>query len=138
MIKYTSRFNFFILHARNLADFFVEDPTEYLVPNETMFAKVVEKKPDDQKVAMSSKLKDVATGNSDHAVQLMETLLQDLDRISKTSPIVAMKVGSVVSARVNEVSDFGIDATTDKYGHQLNFSMFTISSDREIFELSLW
>ena len=130
-LRFYSSIFLFILRARNLADFFVEDPTEYLVPNETMFAKVVEKKPDDQKVAMSSKLKDVATGNSDHAVLLMETLLQDLDRISKTSPIVAMKVGSVVSARVNEVSDFGIDATTSRYGHQLNFSMSTMSSDLE-------
>lgn len=72
-----------LIPTRNLADFFVEDPQEYLVNHETMYAKVVEKGGEDQKVAMSSKLKDVSSNNSDHAVRLMESLLADMKKIAK-------------------------------------------------------
>ena len=72
-----------LVPTRYLADFFVEDPQEYLINHETMFAKIVEKKSEDQKIAMSAKLKDVASDTSEHAVQLMETLLADLDKIAK-------------------------------------------------------
>ena len=77
-----------LIPTRNLADFFVEDPQEYLVNHETLYARVVEKGGGDgaegQKVAMSSKLKDVVNASSDdHPVRMMESLLADMRKIAK-------------------------------------------------------
>ena len=74
-----------LIPTRNLADFFVEDPQEHFVNHETIYAKVVEKGGEDQKVAMSSKLKDVSSNCYDHSALLMGSLLADLQKIAKVS-----------------------------------------------------
>jgi len=97
-----------LIPTRNLADFFVEDPQEYVANHETVFAKIVEKS-GDQKLAMSSKLQDVLNSGANHTVHLMESLLTDMAKIARKSPM-PQKVGTVATGTVVDVSDFGVQA----------------------------
>ena len=94
-----------LIPTRHLADSFIETPQEFAGMRDTLFAKVIDKDEKEQRLTLSSKLKDVTR----HPVRLMETLLEDLKRIQDHSSI-AYKVGDVVQASVVNVTEFGAEA----------------------------
>lgn len=107
-----------LIPTRFLADFFVQDPQEFVQLHQTLFGMVVEKNEAEQKLTMSAKMKDLYTpGNTEQSVFLLDSLLKDIDRVRQhvhnNQQLVSHKVGDVVSGQVKHVTEFGLEADVE-------------------------
>ncbi len=93
-----------LIPLRMLSDTFIDDPTDFAAPHQTLIAKVVEKHSKDQKLTMTSKM---SSTNHDESPRLF-SLFRDMDRVqAKNGP--NYQVGDVVNCKVQEVTEFGLD-----------------------------
>ena len=63
-----------LVPTRLLADFFVENPRDFVQPFQTLFGKVVETDEEKQTITMTSKSRMVMTGDSSGSVQIVSWL----------------------------------------------------------------
>ena len=60
-----------LVPTRHLADFFVENPRDFVQPFQTLFAKVIETNDEKQTVTVTTRRKEVSDGDTSHAVDLV-------------------------------------------------------------------
>jgi translation initiation factor 2 alpha subunit (eIF-2alpha) len=60
-----------LVPTRLLADFFVDNPRDFVQPFQTLFGKVVETDEAKQTVTMTSKSKSVMAGDTSHSVEIV-------------------------------------------------------------------
>ena len=63
-----------LVPTRLLADFFVENPRDYVQPYQTLYGKVVETDEEKQTVTMTTKRKALSAGETSHSVDLVRLL----------------------------------------------------------------
>ncbi len=61
-----------LVPTRLLADFFVENPRDFVQPYQTLYGKVVETDEEKQTVTMTTKRKAISAGETSHSVELVK------------------------------------------------------------------
>ncbi len=102
-----------LVPTRYLADFFVDDPKEFVTVHQTMYAKVVQKDEAEEKLTMSTRLADVLK-ETDDGVSLLSSYLEDSEKAKKAGALSVFRVGLVVSATVVLIRGDGME--TDVQG----------------------
>lgn len=99
-----------LVPTRHLADFFVEDPGELVTVHQTVVGKVIERNEAEQKVTMSTKLKDLDVKGTSPSVQLLSGFFADLERLKNTgeNKLKSFSSGMVVEGTVSQVMDMGV------------------------------
>jgi rRNA biogenesis protein RRP5 len=101
-----------LIPLRYMADTFVEDSSEFVTMHQTLIGKVVERDDDEQKVTMSSKLKDMSLENTSMSVELTKSLFSDFCRLREKmkGALACFAPGMATTCTVTKVTTFGIFA----------------------------
>jgi len=93
-----------LVPTRYLADFFIDNPSAVLDVGQTLVCKVMEKKDEDQKVTVATRVKELGVNVLD-SVEVMVGWLKEVRRLKQLKEDV--RVGSMVTGVVTNCSEFG-------------------------------
>ena len=101
-----------LIPLRHLADDFVQDPNEHVQVQQTVYAQIIEKSENEQKITMTSKPSLIQQDQSN----LTLSLFQDLEKVKKSKEdTIDYQLGDVVNCVVQEVTEFGLDTLIEGY-----------------------
>ena len=102
-----------LIPLRHISDDFVQDPSEHMQLQQTVYAQIIEKSEKDQKkITMTSKASAIQFDQSD----LTFGLFKDLEKIKKASNAFNFNLGDVVNCVIQDVTEFGLDTLVE--GHE--------------------
>ena len=100
-----------LIPLRHMSDDFVQDPNEHVQVQQTVYAQIIEKSEQEQKITMTSKPSLIQHDQSN----LTLALFQDLEKVKKAKSDFDFnyQLGDVVNCIIQEVTEFGLDTLVE-------------------------
>jgi len=96
--------------TRHLADFYIDNPSAVIEVGQTLLCKIMEKKDDEQKVTVATKVKELGATILDR-VEVICGWLEEVRRVKSWAGKVV--VGGLVTGVVTSLTEFGVMADVD-------------------------